>query len=139
MNDRTLLLIEPDVGFALLVQACLEEYGWAVVHETVGREALALCQQRPFDAIMTEIELDDLDGFDLLAAIRASKSTERCIVCTHVPRARTWDRDVLNALGVSSLLVRPIRLEKIVCAIDPEHSGSVSGVSTPAAVAAAVP
>ena len=118
MADRpSILIVEPNVHFAHVLTAGLEEAGWSVQHTRSGRRALSMCAIAPPDLVVTEVSLDDLDGFELLESIHALPSAPPAIICTHMPGASTWDQHTLASLGVKACIVRPVRLEVITRAI----------------------
>ncbi len=55
---------------ALLVEK-LSQAGYSVETAATGRDAVAMCDRRPYDAITLDLILPDMSGLDALAAIRA--------------------------------------------------------------------
>lgn len=67
------LLVDPDDGVAESVGAMLRRKGHAC--ETVGKgeRALALVQQGSYDIVVLEIDLPDMDGFDVVKRLKADR------------------------------------------------------------------
>ncbi|MEM7700540.1 MAG: nitrogen regulation protein NR(I) [Pseudomonadota bacterium] len=65
-----ILLVEDDSAIAIVIQAALEDEGFAITHVTslAGRDA-ALAKA-PFDVMLTDVILDDGDGLATLATVR---------------------------------------------------------------------
>jgi len=48
----------------------LEKRGHAVEVASNGREALAALEKKPFDVVLMDVQMPELDGFQTTAAIR---------------------------------------------------------------------
>ncbi len=69
-----LLLIEDDRKLCRLVKAYLEPLGYHVSTAHTGPEGLAKALLEPFDAIVLDVMLPGLNGFDLLKRLREKSS-----------------------------------------------------------------
>ncbi len=65
-----ILLVEDDSRVASFVEKGLREKMFQVRHVMKGYEAIEECMQQEFDAIILDIMLPDLDGFDVCRTIR---------------------------------------------------------------------
>lgn len=68
MNGITLLLIEDDIKLAEVIAEFLQQQQITVVHVSTAQQALQ--QSRPFDIIISDIMLPDLDGLSLFQQLR---------------------------------------------------------------------
>jgi adenylate cyclase len=65
-----LLLIEDDETTRTVIQRALEPHGWAITQAENGRIALArMAETRP-DAILLDLLMPEMDGFEFLAELR---------------------------------------------------------------------
>ena len=64
------LVVEDEVKMAGLLKRGLEEEGYAVDTAGDGREALWLATENPYDAIVLDVMLPDLDGFEVCRRLR---------------------------------------------------------------------
>ncbi len=69
------LLVEDDVDLATMYRFKLESDGFSVYLADAGETALMLAFQRPSDLALLDIGLPDMDGFQVLAALRADART----------------------------------------------------------------
>src|SRR5436305_12232355 len=65
-----LLLIEDDVRLCRLVKDYLENMGYAVSMEHTGTAGLALALRDSFSAILLDVMLPGMDGFEVLRRLR---------------------------------------------------------------------
>jgi two-component system chemotaxis sensor kinase CheA len=70
-QERTLLLVDDSAFFRNMLSPVLKAAGYEVTAVPGGREALAMLKKgRRFDALVTDIDMPDMDGFALAEAVR---------------------------------------------------------------------
>jgi CheY-like chemotaxis protein len=71
-ESKTILLIDDDDIIRRLVQICLESFAnWRIKVATSGREGLiAIAKAKP-DAILLDMMMPDMDGFDFVDELKA--------------------------------------------------------------------
>ena len=93
----------------------LEQFLWRRGHRVQltnnGREALALAEQGAFDLLLLDIHMPELDGFQVVRAVREQEqSTEGHLpVIALTARSRKEDRERCLAAGMDDFLTKPIR------------------------------
>lgn len=108
---RRLLLVDDDPALRALVRAHVEGTfeGVQVVEAADGAEAIAACQQRPFDLVVFDLHMPGVNGVELAGALRADEHAPRLLVLTGRGSAADWA--LLHSLGVSALLAKPLEPE----------------------------
>ena len=85
-----------------------------------GREALALAEAGGFDLLLLDVHMPELDGFQVVRAIRERERT----TAGHLPvialtaRSRKEDRERCLAAGMDDFLTKPVRPADLWAAID---------------------
>src|SRR5262245_64613828 len=69
----TLLLVDDNRVNRLLLGRALEQLGHAVTFAENGRQALEALRQRPVDLVLLDIEMPEMDGYQVLAALAADQ------------------------------------------------------------------
>ena len=74
LQPPRLLLIEDDVRLCKLVKEYLEPMGYSVSMAHTGPDGLALALAEPFHAILLDVMLPGMDGFEVLRQLRAQSN-----------------------------------------------------------------
>jgi CheY-like chemotaxis protein len=111
-----------------MVAMMLTPHGHDITFAASGEEALATIQAtpQPFDVILSDLGLGDgMDGWGLLAAVRAISPQSRFILSTG------WgaqiDPSEVVARGGDGLLPKPYRLAALLAALGSAHEHERSG------------
>jgi len=70
-----ILLAEDNAVNQLVASRLLQKQGHHVVTSGNGREALERLSQEPFDVILMDVQMPEMDGFQATAAIRKKEAT----------------------------------------------------------------
>jgi signal transduction histidine kinase/CheY-like chemotaxis protein len=123
-NRRLEVLVAEDNPInQALVTRLLEKRGHGVEVTNNGKEALAALQRkrgRPFDLILMDMQMPEMDGTECVAQIRALEkgSTARQPILALTAHAMKGDRERFMALGVDGYVPKPVRAEELFSAID---------------------
>jgi diguanylate cyclase (GGDEF)-like protein len=71
----TLLIVDDDADIQRILALRLQQDGYRVAQALTGAAALLAAQKQPFDLIILDLLLPDIDGFAVLAALRARSAT----------------------------------------------------------------
>lgn len=121
--QRRLLLVEPDLIFARLVRAYLEDRGWHVSHFGSGRKAIAEARTSPAQVVLSALDTDDIDGFAVVEQLGRVLPGVPIVFCVPHAGVNTWDQEVLDKLGVAAALARPIRFPRLELIINGALAG----------------
>jgi DNA-binding response OmpR family regulator len=109
------LVIEDDTRIANLVERALTEDGHRVAVSHNGREGANMLLSGRFDAALLDIFLPEMDGFEVLAQVRAKNCKTPILVLTAVDAVPK----ILQAfdLGADDYLVKPFILEILLARV----------------------
>jgi CheY-like chemotaxis protein len=109
MSYRVLVAEDSSVVRSLYV-ACLERAGYEVVQCGNGREALQAVSSYMPDAVLSDISMPELDGVQLIEAIRALD--DDLLAAIPVVLITAWDdeedRARANKVGAAKILLKPV-------------------------------
>jgi CheY-like chemotaxis protein len=104
---RILLAEDNPVNQKLAIRL-LERRGHQVGVAQTGREALALIETDPFDVVLMDVQMPDMDGMEATREIRKRESTRALPVIAMTAHAMNGDRERCLAAGMDDYLSKPI-------------------------------
>jgi CheY-like chemotaxis protein len=109
-SSAHILLAEDNVVNQRVARAILEKAGHSVVVANNGRKALALLKEQPFDLILMDVQMPEMDGFEATAAIREAekRSGEHISIIAMTAHAMTGDREKCLAAGMDNYISKPV-------------------------------
>jgi two-component system sensor histidine kinase/response regulator len=134
-KPRRILLAEDNIVNQKLAVALLEKAGHSVVVANNGREAVAATMAQPFDVILMDVMMPELDGLEATAAIRQRErhSGGRIPIVAMTAHAFEEESKRCRAAGMDAFVTKPIRPRQLFDIIDALESGGPA--TTPAAPA----
>jgi DNA-binding response OmpR family regulator len=106
-----ILLIEDDPRLAEMVQAYLGEAGFRVTIAKNGSDGIAREAREPFDALILDLMLPDMDGLDVCRAVRSRAATPILMLTA---RGDAMDRVVGLEMGADDYLPKPFEPRELL-------------------------
>ncbi len=102
------LVVEDDLSLAELVRRSLAAEGYSVDVQNTGPNGLWAATEQPYDAVVLDIMLPGLNGYDVLKGIRQAEVWVPVLMLT----AKDGDLDEVDAfdLGADDYLTKPFSL-----------------------------
>lgn len=110
-----ILLVEDEVHVANALQVVLREAGYQVAWAATGQRALELLAAQPFDLVVADLYLPDLDGLEVVRQARAQQPPLPVIVITGYSSLATAIAAL--RLGTADYLEKPFTEEEITACI----------------------
>ena len=106
------LVVEDEVKMAGLLKRGLEEEGYAVDVSGTGHDALWLASENPYDAVVLDVMLPDIDGFEVCRSLRAAGLWSPVLMLT----ARDGVPDRVSGLdaGADDYLTKPFSFAEML-------------------------
>jgi len=112
-NGSKVLLVDDDGGWLGLLTDVLEGEGYTVAQAENGVVALRLLVGFPASVIVTDLQMPEMDGEELLAKLVARDKTVPVIVITG-EASRGTDKDLVQAFRVLS---KPVSVDRLLSAL----------------------
>lgn len=113
-----LLLVEDDSIVAAVIRGLLEREGHTVVHVLNGLAALAELAQASFDAVLLDLDLPGVDGFQIARLIRQREPAgEHLPIVAVTARSGSEDEARARAAGMDGFLRKPLSGEQLADAL----------------------
>lgn len=117
MVQKRVLVIEDEPNISEAIRFILTRGGWQVEVEADGLAALHRLRAAPPDALILDLMLPDMDGFDVLRQLRAETRTRDLPVLMLTAKGQSTDRDLAARLGVTRFMTKPFANADVVAAL----------------------
>lgn len=121
-NKPAILVVDDDDGHRLMLEALLARWNYRVTSAVNGREAVSRVREGPFDAVLMDIRMPDMDGISALRSIRDYNPAVPVVLMTAYSAVET----AVEALksGAYDYLIKPLDFDvlKLTLARTLEHS-----------------
>ncbi|MBF6595627.1 MAG: response regulator [Thermaceae bacterium] len=102
-----LLLVDDSLSVRKIVGQMLRKAGYQVVTASDGQEALELLETGNYRAVLTDLEMPRMSGFELLEEVRRRPHLSHLSVAVLTTRASSKHRDLAVELGAKAYLTKP--------------------------------
>ncbi|MEB2651915.1 MULTISPECIES: response regulator [Pseudomonas] len=108
-RDIRLLIVDDNVATRYALRRRLERHGYTVLEAGTGSDGLALIEGEALDALILDVNLPDMSGFDIVRLLRADPGTALLPVI-HVSAASIQTGDIITGLnaGADAYLIHPV-------------------------------
>lgn len=110
----TVLVVDDELKIARLIQDYLEQAGFVVATASDGKGAIASARQLKPDLIVLDLGLPNIDGLDVIRALRMGSNVPVVVVTA---RADEADRVVGLELGADDYIVKPFSPKELVARV----------------------
>lgn len=111
---KTTLLIEDNKDNMKLITFILEKNGYGTIKAENGKMGIELAIKERPDFILLDIQLPDMDGMEVLKAIRGSETNGEIPIIAITSYAMSGDREKLLQAGCNGYIEKPIDPEIII-------------------------
>ena len=111
------LLAEDNEINQQVAQEILEGAGLAVTVAENGREAARMARETPYDLVLMDIQMPEMDGFTATRLIREKLDAEALPIVAMTANALAGDRDKSLAAGMNDHVTKPIDPEELFAAL----------------------
>ena len=107
VSQKTVLVVDDHRPVRALCRACLEKAGFRVLEAENGKEALASVRTERPHAILLDIMMPGISGWEVTAALLAERSTDEIPIIFISARSELSDRIRAFELGAHGYLAKP--------------------------------
>ena len=114
--EKRILVVEDEAAIRDIVVINLERAGFSVAEAGNGEAALVAAREEAFDAVLLDITLPGIDGFEVCRELRAQSDTIGIIFLT----ARTQEDDKVGGLkmGADDYVTKPFSPSELVARVE---------------------
>ncbi len=114
------LLAEDSLANQRLAVGTLEKHGHRVTVVGTGTEAVDACMAQPFDVVVMDLQMPEMDGFEAVRAIRQRERETHTVptpIVALTARAMADDEALCRRAGFDGYLAKPFRSQQLYDAL----------------------
>jgi CheY-like chemotaxis protein len=105
---KRILIVDDEEDIRDVVQASLEEFGgWLTIAASSGMEGLQIAQTTDLDAILLDISMPDMDGFQIYEALQENPKTQGIAVIVLTAKVLPSDRQRFTEMAIAGIITKP--------------------------------
>jgi len=117
-EGRILLAEDNDVNKRVAIRM-LERLGYRADSVANGQEVLHALDLAPYDLILMDVQMPEMDGFEATRAIRTrEQGAQHMAIVAMTANAMSGDREECLAAGMDDYISKPVRLDDLAAALD---------------------
>jgi CheY-like chemotaxis protein len=118
LSALRILLVDDQPINRLMAGSQLKQLGCSLVEEAHnGLQALKLLRSKPFDVVLMDMQMPEMDGLDATRGLRQLTLQSQPIVIAMTANAFSEDREACMDAGMDYFLPKPVKLDALRSAI----------------------
>jgi two-component system chemotaxis response regulator CheY len=112
---KSVLIVEDSATTRAMIRAVIEDMGedFTALEANTGFEALKLLPQEPLDLIITDINMPDVNGLELINFVKNNPNYSHIPMIIVTTERSMEDKERGLALGASAYVTKPFQAEKL--------------------------
>src|SRR5450756_869703 len=116
--NKSVLIIENDEALSSVEAFYFNEQGYTVYTAFDGDEGVKLALQHKPSAIICDMIMGEMHGFDVLRTLRAHPDMQQTVVIMTSAKAYKPDIDRARELGATDYVVKPFRTDELLALVE---------------------
>jgi len=113
MEKGRILVVEDDTDISNLLRIYFDSQGYKVSVASRGKEALQVCRRELPSVIVLDIQLPDIDGYEVCRSLRGSLRTSHIPILFLTQRDERHDRIQGLELGADDYITKPFDIDEV--------------------------
>jgi two-component system, OmpR family, alkaline phosphatase synthesis response regulator PhoP len=114
MAKKKILVVDDEQNIVDLLSIVLKGEGYDVVSSNNGVDALKKAQKENPDLVILDVNMPQLDGWNVLSSIRASENTRKTPVLMCTNKDLVSDVERAEVLGATGYIAKPFEIERVL-------------------------
>ncbi|RME72427.1 MAG: response regulator [Chloroflexi bacterium] len=118
MAKGRILVVEDDADISKMLRIYFDSQGYEVLVAKKGQEALDICRAKLPSVIILDINLPDIDGYDVCRILRSNTRTSYVPIIFLTQRDDRSDKIAGLELGADDYITKPFDIEELKLRVD---------------------
>jgi two-component system chemotaxis response regulator CheY len=112
--SKTLLAVDDSKTMRDMVSFTLKEAGYTMLEAEDGKAALAVLASHKVDGIITDLNMPNMNGFDLIRAVRADSKHQFVPILMLTTEGDDAKKQEGKSAGATGWIVKPFNPQKLI-------------------------
>ncbi len=112
--SKNCLVVDDSASIRQLIALALEDAGIGVVSADSGRDALGKLSATKFDLVITDLNMPEMDGIELIRQVRGMPDYRFAPIIMLTTEAQEEKKKQGKAAGASGWIVKPFSSEQLL-------------------------
>jgi len=113
-----ILLVEDNEMNRDMLSRRLQRKGYEVAMAVTGTDGVAMALEGPYDLILMDMSLPEIDGWEATRRIREAEGPSRIPIIALTAHAMSGDREKAMAAGCDDYDTKPVELDRLLGKIE---------------------
>lgn len=118
MRSSNILVVDDCKSIRDVITFMLKEAGFAVKQAVNGLEGLSMANSERFDAVLTDINMPDMNGYELIKSLRGKPAYRHTPILTITTEFTEESKQQGRAAGATGWVTKPFNPEKLVATLN---------------------
>ncbi len=114
---RRILTVDDSASIRQMVSFTLRKAGHEVVEAVDGKDALAKIDKEKFDMIITDLNMPNVDGIQLIAAVRKMPGRSFLPILMLTTESQAEKKDAGRKAGATGWIVKPFNADQLISVV----------------------
>ena len=115
--SKTALVVDDSPTIRQMIKTTMESMGFECVSAQDGEKALKILGERTVDIIVTDINMPNMDGIQLIKELRGSRNAKFTPILVITTESGDSTKQAGKAAGASGWIVKPFKPESLQAAV----------------------
>jgi two-component system chemotaxis response regulator CheY len=114
---KVIMTVDDSASVRQMVGFTLREAGYQVVEAADGRDALAKLNGSAVDMVITDLNMPNMDGIDLIRGVRSGSSHKFVPIIMLTTESQPEKKQEGKAAGATGWIVKPFKPDQLLAVI----------------------
>lgn len=115
--SRTIMTVDDSASIRQMVSFTLKQAGYQVVEAVDGKDALAKLNGSAVHMMLTDLNMPNMDGIELIRHVRASSSSKFIPIVMLTTESQVEKKQAGKEAGATGWIVKPFKPEQLLAVV----------------------
>jgi two-component system, chemotaxis family, chemotaxis protein CheY len=115
--DKTIMTVDDSASIRQMVSFTLRESGYQVIEAVDGRDALSKLNGTQIHMLLTDLNMPNMDGIELIRNVRANSSFRFIPIIMLTTESQAEKKQEGKTAGATGWIVKPFKPEQLLAVV----------------------